>query len=167
MINCIKSLRKVNKDTQCKFAIIKVLGNITCTAILLAQLSYLFESEIDFCEGDIHEIFIQTIIYNMFKHFRKNWKNRSWSVVFNIFLITFFKNWNNFCNFKFFRKDCFFKRCFKNFEENDLHRIVDIHNNITAVTIATNDLVSFEIFECFFEFLKRNFFMIHQSIALR
>ena len=102
-----------------------------------------------------HEIFIQTIIYNTFKHFGKNWKNRNWSVVFNIFFITFFKNWNNFCNFKFFRKDYFFKRCLKNFEENCLYRIADIYNNITVKSIITNGLVSFECLEWFLEFLKK------------
>ena len=78
----------------------------------------------------IHEILIQTILHNTFKHFGKNWKNRNWSVVFNIFLITFFKYWNNFCDFKFLRKGCFFKRCLKIFEEND--QIITLIDNYTS-----------------------------------
>ena len=96
-----------------------------------------------------------------------NWKP-NWSVVYNIsFQIyhLFFKNWNNVCDFKFFRKDWFFKRCLKNFEENALYRIADIHKIIK--TITTNDLVSFESLECFSEFLRRKFFMLHRSSALR
>ena len=66
-----------------------------------------------------------------------------------------------------FLGDCFFKRFFKSFEENDLYRIIDIHDNITTKTIVTNGLVSFERLECFFKLLKRTFFMFPRSIALR
>ena len=62
-----------------------------------------------------------------------------------------------------FSGDCFFKRFLKNFEENDLYRIIDI----TTKTIVTNGLVSFERLECFFKLLKRTFFMFPRSIALR
>ena len=92
-------------------------------------------------------------IHNTFKHFGKKWKNRNWSVGLKIFLIAFFKNWNSFWDFKFYRKDCFFKRGLKNFEENDLYKTVDIHDDTTAIkTIASNGLVLFERLECFFKF---------------
>ena len=71
-------------------------------------------------------------IHNTFKHFGKKWKNGNWSVGLKIFLIAFFKNWNSFWDFKFYRKDCFFKRGLKNFEENDLYKTVDIHDDTTA-----------------------------------
>ena len=107
-------------------------------------------------------------IHNTFKHFGKKWKNGNWSVGLKIFLIAFFKNWNSFWDFKFYRKDCFFKRGLKNFEENDLYKTVDIHDDTTAIkTIASNGLVLFERLECFFKFLKRKLFMLHRRIALR
>ena len=63
------------------------------------------------------EIVIQEIFRKMisrFKYFGINWKNRKWSLVFNIFFITFFKNWNNFCNIKFVKKNVFFQGFLKN-----------------------------------------------------
>ena len=52
----------------------------------------------------------------------------------------FLKTWIT-LNFKFFRKDCFFNRCLKNFKRNSVSRIVEIHNNITVKIIAINGLV--------------------------
>ena len=41
----------------------------------------------------------------------------------------------------------------KNFEENDLYRIVDINNNITVEIIATNGQALFQRLEYFVKFL--------------
>ena len=92
---------------------------------MLSLVIYLKTKLICVEEIVIYEKFIQTIVHNIFKNFGKKQKNRNCSVVVNIFFITFFQNWNNFCDLQFFREDCIFKRCFKNFEENHLHRIVD------------------------------------------
>ena len=104
----------------------------------------------------IYEIFTQKIIPNTLKHFGRNWL-----VVFSIFFITFFKNWNHFCNYRFCRKDCFFKKCLKSFEENNPYRIVDLHNNVTVKTIPTNGFVLFERLKCFFfRILEEKVFLV-------
>ena len=136
MIDCIRSLRKVNKDTWWKFNIIEVMGNIACKVqyCMLSWVIYLKIKLIFVKEIFIYQIFIQMIIHNTFKHFGRNWKNRNWSVVLKIFFITFLKNWNV-CDFKFSRKDYSFKWCLKIFEENDLYRIVYIHQNIKILPV--------------------------------
>ena len=118
----------------------------------------------------IHELFRKTIkhytLIYMFKHYGKKLGEQKLVGSFQHFLYQPFESWNNFCDFKFFRKDSL-TRCLKIFQENELYRFVDIRNNITVKTTTTNDLLSFECLEYFFKFLKRKFFMLHQSITLR
>ena len=75
MIACIKSLRKVNKDTYVNLTLSKfwAKSRVNCNLACSVEL-FIWKPNWFLWRGIIHEIFVQTIIHNTFKHFGKNWK---------------------------------------------------------------------------------------------
>ena len=102
--------------------------------------SYLFESQIDFREGDCYSWkFIQKIIHNVF------WKTRNWFSTSSF--SPFLKTEITFAILSFSGKASS-SRDVLTIDKNGLYRIADININISVKTVATSGLALFQ-FLCF------------------